>query len=136
MLDIGLVCEADEQWSYVGSKKQQRWLWYIWSTHGKTILAYAFGRRKDQMLKQLLAKVAHLNIAVFHTDDWGAYQRCLPYKKHCISKCYTQNIERQNLNFRTRIKRLARRTICFSKSVEIHDKVVGEFINQCFFQPV
>ncbi|MFZ1571058.1 MAG: IS1 family transposase, partial [Thiolinea sp.] len=35
--------------------------------------------------------------------------------------------------FRTRIKRLARKTICFSKSVEIHDKVIGEFINRSFF---
>ncbi|OZI15234.1 hypothetical protein CE195_03045 [Sodalis-like symbiont of Philaenus spumarius] len=30
-----------------------------------------------------------------------------------------------NLTLRTRIKRLARKTICFSRSVEIHEKVIG-----------
>ena len=134
LTDIGLVCEADEQWSYVGNKKQKRWLWYIWSTHAKTILAYAFGSRHDQVLKQLLAQVAHLNIVVYCTDDWGAYERCLPQKKHLISKKYTQRIERNNLTLRTRIKRLARKTICFSKSIEMHDKVIGEFINREYFQ--
>ncbi|PIE00011.1 MAG: transposase, partial [Thiothrix nivea] len=44
--------------------------------------------------------------------------------------------ERQNLNFRTRIKRLTRKTICFSKSEEIHDKVIEEFINREFFQRI
>ena len=58
----------------------------------------------------------------------------LPEDKHLITQTFTQNIERQNLNFRTRIKRLQRKTICFSKSVEMHDKVIGEFINREFFQ--
>ncbi|AHA69052.1 Transposase (plasmid) [Shigella dysenteriae 1617] len=31
---------------------------------------------------------------------------------------------------RTRIKRLARKTICFSRSVEIHEKVIGTFIEK------
>ena len=35
--------------------------------------------------------------------------------------------------FRTRLKRLARRTLCFSKSIEVHDKAIGEFINRTFF---
>jgi len=58
----------------------------------------------------------------------------LPEDKHLITQTFTQNIERQNLNFRTRIKRLQRKTICFSKSVEMHDKVIGEFINREYFQ--
>ncbi|EFC3727780.1 IS1 family transposase, partial [Escherichia coli] len=33
---------------------------------------------------------------------------------------FTQHIERNNLTLRTRIKRLIRRTICFSRSVALH----------------
>ena len=66
----------------------------------------------------------------------GAYERLLPEDKHLITKRFTQSIERQNLSFRTRIKRLQRKTICFSKSVEMHDKVVGEFINRELFQVI
>ncbi|AHA65455.1 Transposase [Shigella dysenteriae 1617] len=32
-----------------------------------------------------------------------------------------------------RIKRLARKTICFSRSVEIHEKVIGTFIEKHMF---
>ncbi len=128
-----LICEMDEQWSYVGHKKQKRWLWYAWQPHLKTVLAYELGSRADKTLKRLLASLQRFKIRLFCTDGWEGYQRLLPKDKHLITKRYTQSIERQNLNFRTRIKRLARKTICFSKSVEIHDKVIGAFINRMFF---
>ena len=132
-----LVCELDEQWSYVGKKSQPRWLWYAWSPHFKRVIAYAFGRRTDETLALLLLLLERLKgftVRLYCTDDWGAYQRLLPSDQHLITKRYTQSIERQNLTFRTRLKRLARRTICFSKSVELHDKVIGEFIHRYHFQ--
>lgn len=43
---------------------------------------------------------------------------------HVISKKYTQRIERHNLNLRSHFNRLARRTICFSKSEVMHDKII------------
>jgi len=131
---IELVCEMDEQWSYVGNKSQQRWLWYAWSPHFKRVFAYALGPRADATLKTLLKRVEEFNFRLFCTDHWGAYDRLLPEGKHLVSKKFTQSIERQNLNFRTRIKRLQRKTIGFSKSVELHDKVIGEFINKEHFQ--
>ncbi|WP_410525958.1 IS1 family transposase [Rickettsia endosymbiont of Cantharis rufa] len=50
-----------------------------------------------------------------------------------VSKKYTQRIERGNLNLRTRCKRLTRKTICFSKSLDIHDKVIGTLIERIAF---
>ncbi|OXM27593.1 IS1 family transposase, partial [Salmonella enterica] len=38
-----------------------------------------------------------------------------------------------NLTQRTRIKRLARQTLCFSRSVELHEKVIGAFIEKYMF---
>lgn len=131
--EVELVCEMDEQWSYVGHKKQQRWLWYAWQPHLKTVLAYALGARGDETLTCLLALWSVFKIRLYCTDGWEGYQRHLPAEKHLITKRYTQSIERQNLNFRTRIKRLARKTLGFSKSIEVHDKVIGEFINRMFF---
>ncbi|XPS88606.1 putative transposase, IS1 family [Desulfosarcina variabilis str. Montpellier] len=37
------------------------------------------------------------------------------------------------MNFRTHIKRLNRKTICFSKNEEIHDNVIGMYINRYYF---
>jgi insertion element IS1 protein InsB len=50
-----------------------------------------------------------------------------------VSKYKMQKIERKHLTLRTRIKRLARKTICFSKSEEMHDLVIGLFINRYEF---
>ncbi|AHA63565.1 Transposase [Shigella dysenteriae 1617] len=57
----------------------------------------------------------------------------MPKDKHLTGKIFTQRIERNNLTLRTRIKRLARKTICFSRSVEIHEKVIGTFIEKHMF---
>ena len=38
-----------------------------------------------------------------------------------------------NLTLRTRLKRLNRKTIGFSKSPEMHDKVIGTFIEREFY---
>ena len=64
-------------------------------------------------------------ISRFYTDDWGAYQRNLDPEQHIIGKENTQKIERKHLTLRTRIKRLARKTICFSKVEQMHDIVIG-----------
>lgn len=44
-----------------------------------------------------------------------------------------QSLERKYLTLRTGIKRLTRRTICFSKSVVVQDTMIGLFINQFLF---
>src|SRR5215471_16616378 len=47
-----------------------------------------------------------------------------------VGKENTQTIESKHINLRTRIKRLMRRTLCFSKTEHMHDLVVGLFINR------
>ena len=42
-------------------------------------------------------------------------------------------MERKHLTLWTRIKRLVRKTICFSKSITMHDIVIGLFINRYEF---
>ena len=115
-------------------KKEQRWLWSAWSPQLKKVLAYHLGKRTNHSCQTLLRYLTGLPIRLYCTDDWGAYQRYLPEEKHLINKRYTQTIERNNLNFRTQLRRLTRKTICFSVSKEVHDKVVGEFINRHYFQ--
>ncbi|EBP0013850.1 IS1 family transposase, partial [Salmonella enterica] len=72
-------------------------------------------------------------IGMLTTGEWGSYTRELPKEKHLTGKIFTQRIERNNLTLRTRIKRLARRTICSSRSVELHEKVIGAFIEKYMF---
>ena len=51
---LELACdqaELDAQWSYVGNKSNQRWLWYAVDHATNIVLAYVFGKRKDECLK-------------------------------------------------------------------------------------
>jgi IS1 family transposase len=126
--------EMDEQWSYVAHKGNQRWLWYAVDHLTHTVLAYVFGQRKDEVFKKLKQLLEPFNITRYYTDNWGAYQRHLHETYHVVGKRNTQKIERKNLNFRTWVKRLQRRTICFSKSEVMHDIVIGLLINAVEFE--
>lgn len=63
----------------------------------------------------------------------GAYTGIPLAEEHVIGKDKTRKIERKHLTLRTRIKRLTRKTICFSKSILMHNIVVGLFINRFGF---
>ena len=127
------AAEVDEMWSYVGKKKAPRWLWHAIDHYTGAVLAYVFGRRKDVVLQELKLLLEPFGIEHFYTDHWGAYARRLEPKRHCPGKRQTQRIERKHLTLRTRIKRLARKTICFSKSVQMHDLLIGLFVNRYEF---
>ena len=129
----GLSSELDEMWAYVRQKANPRWLWHAIDHHSGTVLAYVFGRRKDTVFLQLKALLEPFGISRFYTDGWGAYERHIDPEKHTVGKAQTQKIESKHINLRTRIKRLVRRTICFSKTERMHDLVIGLFINRYEF---
>lgn len=127
------AAEMDEMWSFVRCKEDQRWLWHAIDHQTGKVLAYTFGRRKDEVFLELKALLEPFGICRFYTDNLGAYERHLPTDQHEVGKRNTQKIERKHLTLRTRIKRLARRTICFSKLAKMHDIVIGIFINRYEF---
>jgi insertion element IS1 protein InsB len=85
------------------------------------------GRRQDEGFLPLKPLLEPLGITRFCPDHWGAYARHLASETQVPGKGHTQPIERTPLTLRTRIKRRARKTICFSKSPERHDIVIGLF---------
>jgi insertion element IS1 protein InsB len=126
----GLSSELDEMWSFVARKTNPRWLWHAIDHHTGKVLAYVFGRRTDTIFVQLKALLEPFGITRYYTDGWGAYERHLDAEQHTMGKANTQKIESKHINLRTWIKRLVRRTICFSKTKQMHDLVIGLFINR------
>ena len=92
-----------------------------------------FGSRAEEVCVELQKVLKPFGLVHFYTDAAGVYDRQLPPATHTVGKLYTQQIERKPLTLRTRIKRLARKTICFSKSVFMHDTVSGLFVNRYEF---
>jgi len=129
----GLSSELDEMWSFVKAKTNPRWLWHAIDHGSGKVLAYVFGRRKDSVFLQLQTLLAPFGITRYYTDGWGAYERHLDADKHRVGKDNTQKIESKHINLRTRIKRLVRRTLCFSKTEQMHDLVIGLFMNRYEF---
>jgi len=93
-------------WSFVGSKRQQRWLWHAIDHHTGQVLAYVFGTREDETFLRLQELLAPFGITHFYTDGWGAYRRHIDLDKHTVGKQHTQKIERKHTTLRARIKRL------------------------------
>lgn len=120
-------------WSFVQKKENQRWLWHAIDHSTGKVLAYVLGDHSDNMFVKLKQLLEPFGISKFYTDGWGAYQRKLAPEQHQVGKANTQKIERKHLTLRTRIKRLARKTICFSKSEVMHDVVIGLYINRYEF---
>ncbi len=83
-------------------------------------MAHVFGERTLATLERLLSLLS--------------YESRLKGKLHVISKRYTQRIERHNLNLRQHLARLGRKSLSFSKSVELHDKVIGHYLNIKHYQ--
>lgn len=125
--------ELDEMWSFVGSKQQPRWLWHAIDHKTGVVLACVLSDHKDAAFLELKTLLEPFGITQFYTDGWGAYERHIEPVFHTVGKVNTQTIERKHLTLRTRIKRLARKTICFSKSEWLHDVVIGLFINRFEF---
>jgi insertion element IS1 protein InsB len=98
------------------------------------ILAWHNGKRQEKDFLALWELLKPYPICKYHTDDWGAYSKYIPPDKHRIGKDRTWKIERKNLNFRTHLKRLNRKTICFSKNEQIHDNVVGMYIERFYYK--
>lgn len=120
----------DAMWSLVRQKAQQRWRWHAIDHHSGTVLASVLGSHTETGFLQWKQLLAPCGMARFYPDDWGTYQRHLTSAPHALGKDHTHKIERKHLTLRTRIKRLARKTHCFSKSVRMHDIVIGLFMNR------
>ena len=122
-------------WSYVGNKKIQNWLWWVEDAFTGNIVAFTFGRRSNATFMRLKKIMAGAGIMadLWITDRWGTYQTCLDPSERMENKGALQSLERKHLTLRTRIKRLTRKTICFSKSIVIHNTLIALFINHYFF---
>jgi IS1 transposase len=62
---------------------------------------------------------------LLYTGSWGTYTRHRDADAPQPGKRNTQQIERTHLTWRTRITRLVRTTLCFAKSISMHDMVIG-----------
>jgi insertion element IS1 protein InsB len=133
-VDIHFGAEMDEFWSFAGNKSNHRWTWYAIERSSGVILAWHNGKRRDSDFLVLRLLPAPFPVTRYYTDHWGSCSKYIPAKMHRTGKENTCKIERKNLNFRTHLKRLAGKTVCFSKNEQIHDNVIGMYIERFYYK--
>lgn len=92
-----LICELDEQWSFVENKARQQWHWYAYTTKSGGVLAYTFGPRTDETCRELPELLKPFSTGMITRDNRSSYTREMPQDKHLVGKIFTRRIERNNL---------------------------------------
>ena len=111
--------EMDELRTYCGSKTKEVWIIYAINRKTKKIIDFFVGRRTKENIKKVVDTVLELNPKHIYSDRLNIYQTLISEKMHKIYPHCTNHIERMNLTIRTQLKPLNRRTICFTRSVEM-----------------
>jgi IS1 family transposase len=109
---LGCKFEIDEMWCFIGNKKN--------------VIDFYVGRKTKETIRPLINKVLLLHPTRIYTDRLNIYPSLIPKEIHKRFQYCTNKIERMNLNLRTHIKRLSRKTICFSRNkiyLEAHLKI-------------
>jgi insertion element IS1 protein InsB len=129
----GRAAELDARWSFVEAKARARGLWQALDPHPGSVWADGVGARKEAVVLKLKALLAALGLTRYDTDQAGVEQRYLPPEQHPVGKLTLQPSARKHLTLRTRRKRLARRTRCFSRSGVLPDLIIGVYMHRVEF---
>jgi insertion element IS1 protein InsB len=108
--------EMDELRTYIGYKANQYWIAYALCPATKAVIDFTVGKRSKGTLRSVVNTLLLSGVRTIKTDKLNLYRSLIPADRHCCTAYHTNHIERYNLNLRTHIKRLGRRTLCFSKS--------------------
>ncbi|HLK28672.1 MAG TPA: IS1 family transposase [Puia sp.] len=111
--------ELDELRTFVRRKRNECWVAYAICSHTKQVVDFIVGRRSKRTLKMITGTLLLSGVETVKTDKLNIYKSLIPAERHKASAYCINSIERNNLNLRTHLKRLSRKTICFSKSREM-----------------
>jgi IS1 family transposase len=111
--------ELDELRTFISKKKRECWVAYAICSETKQVVDFIVGRRSKRTLKMITGTLLLSGVQIIKTDKLNIYQSLIPAEKHKAAAYNINCIERNNLNLRTHLKRLSRKTICFSKSKEM-----------------
>src|SRR5690606_15581998 len=128
LIKPGISYEIDELCTFVKCKRKRIWIVYAFERETKNIVGFNVGARTNLTLKKVVGKVLKANPVAVYTDRLKNYRSLIPQCIHKTVRFGTNNIERANLTLRTHLKRLNRKTICFSKS-----EIVLKAVLQIYF---
>ncbi|MEG1556701.1 MAG: IS1 family transposase, partial [Bacteroidales bacterium] len=108
--------EIDELRTFCGNKKKECWLIYAINRKSRQVIDFFVGRRTKENVNRVVSSVLQLKPQCIYSDGLNLYKSLIPVSLHKIYEHCTNHIERCNLTLRTHLKRLGRKSLCYSKS--------------------
>ena len=129
--ECGQSYEIDELRTFVGNKKNELWLIYAINRTSKQIVDFFVGRRTKENISKVVATLLKLQPKYIYSDLLNIYDSLINKDiRKVYSRCINY-IERKNLTFRTHLKRLSRKTICFTRSANMLENCVLLYCKGC-----
>ncbi|NMH27436.1 IS1 family transposase [Flavobacterium silvaticum] len=114
----GQIYEVDEIRTFI-RRKELIWIAYALDRKTKNVIGFSIGKRTNKTLNSIIKTLELSEAERIYTDRLRNYRFLVPRHLHFTERFGTNRIERKNLSLRTHLKRLNRKTICFSKSAMI-----------------
>lgn len=111
--------EADELYTFIKNKNNSCYFIYAINKATKRLIDFRVGARTKENIAKVIESVNLLNPKRIFTDRLTTYPSLIAEKIHTAGAYKINHIERFNLTLRTHLKRLSRKTICYSKSIEM-----------------
>jgi insertion element IS1 protein InsB len=112
----GKTYEVDEMRTYIGKRENKYWVCCSYRKDTKRIVGLSVGKRTRKTLEKVIQPLIDSRAKKIYTDRLPMYRHMITQEQHSTRKRGTNHIERSFLNSRTHLKRLSRKTICYSKS--------------------
>ena len=100
-------------------KKKDYWVTYALDASTGRILSGTVGGRGTHDLQRVWGRVKDIPMSFCATDGWRAYTSIIPKAQHLVTKALTHWIESSNMRIRHYLARFHRKTLCYSKSLDM-----------------
>ena len=107
--------EMDELRTYIGKKDNQYWVAYALCSETKQVIDFTVGKRSKRVLRSVVHTLLFSGVEIVKTDRLNIYRSLIQLSTPVTNAYRINHIEHNKPNLRTHLKRLSRRTICFSK---------------------
>lgn len=101
------------------NKKNEYWIAYAINEKTGEVSGLSTGRRTKTMVAPLISKLVDYGPKRIYSDKLNIYSGLIPKQIHRFFESCTNKIERHHLTLRTHLKRLSRKTLCFSRSPQM-----------------
>jgi len=118
-ISSGKIYEVDEMRSFISNKSRPIWIAYALQRKTKKVVSFAIGKRTLRTLGTVINRLLLSKAKRIYTDGLKHYKSLIEKNIHCVKRFGTNQIERNNLTLRNSLKRLNRKTICYSKSYSV-----------------